>query len=99
MRQGFLHRTGTNDRRILALPRRSALLGVLQNDLAPMFIDHSPFPDLLQGSKAAEAGQPVVEAAIADARGLSGGIFHGSTPGHGLGRERLKSRVGATIES
>jgi len=56
----------------------SPLLGVLQNDAAPVIIDNPPFFDLVQGSKAAEAGIVVVEAAIAYARGLSGavGITH-----------------------
>jgi hypothetical protein len=55
-----------------------ALLGVLQNDAAPMSIDESPFLDLLQGSEAAEAGEVIVQAAISYARGLSGdvGITH-----------------------
>ena len=48
----------------------SALLGVLQNDAVPMIIDHGPFFDLFQGSKAAEAGEIVVQAAISDAGGL-----------------------------
>ena len=39
-----------------------------------MVIDHPPFFDLLQGSKAAEAGQVIVKTAIADARGLSGAV-------------------------
>ena len=56
------------------LTRGAALLGVLQNHTAPMIIDHSPFLDLLQGSKAAEASIVIVQAAIADARGLSGAI-------------------------
>jgi hypothetical protein len=43
-----------------ALTRRSSLLGVLQNDAAPMIVDNGPFFDLLQGSKAAKAGQVVV---------------------------------------
>jgi len=53
------------------LIRFSALLGVLQNDAASMIIDDSPFLDLVQGSKAAEASEVVVQAAIADAQGLS----------------------------
>jgi hypothetical protein len=32
-----------------------ALLGTPQNDTAPMIIDSTPFFDLIQGSKAAEA--------------------------------------------
>jgi hypothetical protein len=39
---------------------RVALLGVLQNDAAPMIIDKAPFFDLLQRSKAAEASIVVV---------------------------------------
>jgi hypothetical protein len=54
------------------LTRFSALLGALQNDAAPMIIDSAPFFDLLQGSKAAEADQIIVQAAISYARGLSG---------------------------
>jgi hypothetical protein len=42
------------------LIRLSSLLGVLQNDTAPMVIDNPPFFDLLQGSKAAEAGKVIV---------------------------------------
>jgi hypothetical protein len=37
-----------------------SLLGVFQNDTAPMIIDQPPFLDLLQGSKAAEAGKVIV---------------------------------------
>jgi hypothetical protein len=47
------------------------LLGVLQNDAAPLIVDDSPFFDLVQGAKASEACEAVVEAAIADARGLN----------------------------
>jgi hypothetical protein len=36
------------------------LLGVLQNDEAPLIIDNSPFLYFLQGSKAAEAGKVIV---------------------------------------
>jgi len=43
-----------------ALRRRSSLLGVLQNDAAPMIVDDPPFFDLLKGSKTAQAGQVVV---------------------------------------
>jgi hypothetical protein len=42
------------------LTRLAALLGVLQNDTPPMIIDGPPFLDLLQGSKAAEAGKFIV---------------------------------------
>jgi hypothetical protein len=52
----------------------SALLGVLQNDAAPMMIGYTPFFDFLHGSKAAEAGQIIIQAAISDARGLSGAV-------------------------
>ena len=51
-----------------ALRRRSSLLGVLQNDAAPMIVDDPPFFDLIQGSKTAQAGQVVVQATISDAR-------------------------------
>jgi hypothetical protein len=52
----------------------------LQNDAAPTIIDKPPFFDLLHGSKAAQAGQVIVQAAIADAGGLNGAvrITHGS---------------------
>jgi hypothetical protein len=36
------------------------LLGVLQNDEAPLIIDNYPFFYFLQGSKAAEAGKVIV---------------------------------------
>jgi hypothetical protein len=36
------------------------LLGVLQNDTAPMIIDDPPFFDLLERSKAAEADKVIV---------------------------------------
>jgi len=52
----------------------SALTGVLQNDAATMTIDQPPFFDLIQGSKTAEAGQVIVQAAISYARGLSGAV-------------------------
>jgi hypothetical protein len=52
----------------------AALPGVLQNDAAAMNIDHAPFLDFIQGSKAAEAGEVIVEAAISHARGLSGAV-------------------------
>jgi len=42
------------------LMRLSPLLGVLQYDAAPMIIDKPPFLDLLQRSKAAEAGEIIV---------------------------------------
>jgi hypothetical protein len=42
------------------LTRLSALLGTLQNHPAPMIIDSTPFFDLLQGSKAAEADEIVI---------------------------------------
>ena len=56
------------------LTRLSALLGVLQNDAATMAIDNPPLLDLLQGSKAAEAGKVIAQAAIPYARGLSGAV-------------------------
>ena len=52
------------------LTRLSALPGTPQNDAAPMIIDNSPFLDLLQGSKAAEADKVIVQAATSYARGL-----------------------------
>jgi hypothetical protein len=36
------------------------LLGVLQNNEASLIIDNSPFLDLLQGSKAAEASKVII---------------------------------------
>jgi hypothetical protein len=42
--------------------------------MAPKIIDDPPFFDLLQRSKAAEAGKVVVQAAIPYARGLSGAV-------------------------
>jgi hypothetical protein len=56
------------------LIRLSSLLGVLQNDTAPMIIDNPPFLNLLQGSIAAEAGKFIVQAAISYARGFSGAV-------------------------
>jgi hypothetical protein len=56
------------------LIRLPSLLGVLQNDTAPMIIDNPPFFDLLERSKAAEAGKIIVQAAISNARGLSGAV-------------------------
>jgi hypothetical protein len=53
------------------LIRLASLLGVLQNDTSPVVIDNPPFFDLLQRSKAAEAGKVIVQAAISYARGLS----------------------------
>jgi hypothetical protein len=38
----------------------SPLLGVLQNDTAPMIIDDPPFFDFLERSKAAEADKVIV---------------------------------------
>jgi hypothetical protein len=46
----------------------------LQYGAASMIVDHGPLFDLLQGSKAAEAGQVIVQAAISDAGGLSGAV-------------------------
>jgi hypothetical protein len=54
--------------------RLSAPFGVLQNDEAPMMIGDTPFFDFVHGSKAAEAGQIIVQAAISDARRLSGAV-------------------------
>jgi hypothetical protein len=48
--------------------RLSALLGVLQDDAAPINVDKPPLLDLLQGSKAAEARKIIVQAAISHAR-------------------------------
>jgi hypothetical protein len=49
-------------------------LGVLQNNPAPMIIGDSPLLDLLQRSKATEADEVIVQAAISYARGLSGAV-------------------------
>jgi hypothetical protein len=46
----------------------------LQNDTAPVIVDDPPFFDLIQGSKAAEAGKVIVQAAISYARGLNGAV-------------------------
>jgi hypothetical protein len=46
----------------------------LQNDSAALIIDNPPFFDLLHGSKAAEAGKVIVQAAISYARGLNGAV-------------------------
>jgi hypothetical protein len=43
---------------------------IFQNDTAPVIVDNSPFFDLFQGSKAADADEVVVQAAIAYARGF-----------------------------
>jgi hypothetical protein len=39
--------------------------------MAPIITDNPPFFDFFQGSKAAEAGKVIVQAAIPYARGLS----------------------------
>jgi len=51
------------------------LLGVMQNDTAPLVIDDAPFFDLLQRSKAAETGKVIVQAAISYARRLSSAVY------------------------
>jgi hypothetical protein len=57
------------------LPMRLApLLGVLQNDTAPIFVDRRPFSDLVQGAKAAEARKVIVQAAISHAGRLRGAV-------------------------
>jgi hypothetical protein len=43
------------------------MFGILQNATAPMIIDHPPFFDLFQGSKATEAGEIIIQAAISSA--------------------------------
>jgi hypothetical protein len=50
------------------------LFGVLQNDAPSMTIGQPPLFDLIQGSKAAEAGEVIVQAAISDARGPGGAV-------------------------
>jgi hypothetical protein len=64
--------------RVQSLMGVSASLGVLQDDVASMIIGKPPFLDLVQGSKAAETVEVIVEAAIADARRLrrTVGICH-----------------------
>jgi hypothetical protein len=42
--------------------------------MAPTIVGNPPFFDLLEGSKAAEAGKVIVQAAISYARGLNGGV-------------------------
>jgi hypothetical protein len=49
-------------------------MGVLQNGMPPNIVDNPPFFDLLQGSKAAEAGKVIVQAAISYARGSSAAV-------------------------
>jgi hypothetical protein len=39
-----------------------------------MIIDYAPFFDFVQGSKAAQAGKVIAQAAISYARGLSGAV-------------------------
>jgi hypothetical protein len=58
------------------------LLGVLQNNAAPMIIDNPPFFDLFQGSMAAEAPKVIVQTAVPYARGLSAviDIIHCRSP-------------------
>jgi hypothetical protein len=46
----------------------SALVGVLQDLAAPHIVDNRPFFDLIQGSKAAQTGEVIVQAAIPYAR-------------------------------
>jgi hypothetical protein len=53
------------------LTGHSAPFSVLQDDTASMIVDNPPFFDLLQGSKAADADEVIVQAAISDARGSS----------------------------
>jgi hypothetical protein len=36
------------------------LLGVLQNDMAPLIVDNSPFLDFLERSKAAKTGEAII---------------------------------------
>jgi hypothetical protein len=54
--------------------RLAPLLGVLQKNTAPMFIDQRPLFDLLDGSKAAKTDIIIAQAAISYARGLSGAV-------------------------
>ena len=42
--------------------------------MTPTIIDNAPLFDLLERSKAAEAGKVIVQAAISYARGLNGGV-------------------------
>jgi hypothetical protein len=51
---------------------RFSLRRILQNHSAALTVDDPPFLDLLDGSKAAEAVQIVVQATIAYTRGLHG---------------------------
>lgn len=50
---------------------RFSPLRILQNIAASMIIDNTPLFNLLQGSKATETGEVIVQAAISDARRLS----------------------------
>jgi hypothetical protein len=47
------------------------LLGIIEDRRAPLIIDEAPLLDLLQGTKTAETGVVIVEAAVSYARGLS----------------------------
>jgi hypothetical protein len=50
----------------------AAHLGVLQNDAAPLLIGKPPFLDFLDGSKATETVEVIIQAAISSARRLNG---------------------------
>jgi hypothetical protein len=52
----------------LQLIKLSALLGILQNRPSAPIIRQPPFLDFIQGSKAAEAGIVIAQAAISYAR-------------------------------
>jgi hypothetical protein len=56
---------------------RFSLPGILQDIAASMIIDKTPLFNLLQGSKAAETDEVIVQAAISDARRLGGAVGMG----------------------
>jgi hypothetical protein len=59
-KRSFAGRNGTRYELAPHLIRLSPLLGILQNDAASLIIDNSPFFDLIQRSKAAEASKVIV---------------------------------------
>ena len=53
----------------------SASFGILQNDVPSLTVDDAPFLYLVQGAKAAEAGEIVAETAISYAGRLDGPVI------------------------
>jgi hypothetical protein len=66
--------------------------------MAPTIIHNSPLFDLLERSKAAEAGKVVVQAAISYARGLSGGVDFTHLYAHDCEAANLTHRRGGIRE-